>query len=252
MKCEDVDAAYHRKHVQPPFNERNSALVWQQSLQQAEDMLSLWTASPVVEKSRIDFRRLALHILSSAAFGVNLSFLPKVGVDQNSIFTDGEPKEGYTRSWRHTLEYMAGSLVEIIAAKSILPEWAMPDMMSVLRDMRCYIDTLIDGADMKAGVNGNLLSAIASTGKGYMKYEHIMGNVFMLSVAGQETMSNTMQYAFIMLALNPEAQEWFARRLEEQLKDLPENWTYEEAYNRLSAPRCLMVRETVPMMSESS
>lgn len=204
-------------------------------------MLSLWVTSPVVEKSRVDFRRLALHILSSAAFGVNLSFLPKVGIEKNSIFIDGEPKEGYTRSWRHTLEYMAGNLVEIIAAKSMLPEWAMPDMMSVLRDMRCYIDTLIDGADMKAGVNGNLLSAIASTGKGDMKYEHIMGNVFILSVAGQETMSNTMQYAFIMLALNLEAQEWFARRLEEQLKDLPENWTYEEAYNRLSAPRCLMV-----------
>jgi cytochrome P450 len=240
-------------------------------------MLAEWESKPqsspeytssgrIITSSRQDFRRLALHVMSSAAFGVSLSFSTATAAKKDvtigsDVFSDGEPSKGYSRTWRDALEYISMNFITVVATVSMLPRWAAPGTVRVVQDVEKYLNTLVSYE--RANVNerngkGNLLSAIVrkdrnSEEKGdFLTDREIVGNIFIFSVAGHETTASTLQYALVMLALHPEMQEWFLRRLDEQLEGLPldvTQWDYEKLYERLSAPRCLMV--TYPNLSSS-
>ncbi|KAL8999769.1 MAG: hypothetical protein Q9169_001442 [Polycauliona sp. 2 TL-2023] len=70
---------HHRKIVSPPFNEKNNRMVWDESLRQAQSMVSAWMAHPTESSMTIDTvaddcMRLTLAIISCAGFGVNLDW----------------------------------------------------------------------------------------------------------------------------------------------------------------------------------
>jgi len=260
--------------VGPPFNERNSRLVWEQALFQVTSMLRSWGMPPasaghtapaftgpqVIANSRLDFRRLALHVISSAAFGVGLSFSTRSSDDssEDRFFRDGEPPAGYSRSWRGALEYMSVNL-SFVAVSLALPAWAAPGARKSVADVEGYINTLIRRGRQKGrsagdGECGNLLSAMVHSEdkSDPLTDREIMGNAFAFSVAGHETVAATLQFALLMLALHPQAQEWFHRRLDEQLSGLsadPQDWDY-KVYDRLSSGRCLFV--TIPSFPSPS
>ncbi|KAF8247107.1 cytochrome P450 [Wilcoxina mikolae CBS 423.85] len=270
VACDDAEWIHHRKHTKPPFNEHNSALVWQQALVQTTDMLTEWESKPqsspeytssgrIITSSRQDFRRLALHVISSAAFGISLSFSTPTAAKKDAtigndhdVFSDGAPSKGYSRTWRDALEYISMNFITVLATLSVLPRWAAPGTVRVVQDVEKYLNTLVSyerANDNQRNRKGNLLSAIVrkdgnSEEKGdFLTDREIVGNLFIFSVAGHETTASTLQYALVMLALHPEMQEWFLRRLDEQLEGVPldaTQWDYEKVYERLSAPRCLM------------
>jgi cytochrome P450 len=254
--------------VGPPFNERNGRLVWEQALFQVTSMLRSWDMRPapagyaalasagsqVIANSLLDFQRLALHVISSAAFGVRLSFSTEGSDDsgEDRFFRDGEPPAGYSRSWRGALEYMSKNL-SFVAVSLALPAWAASGVRKSIVDIEGYINMLIcrerqKGRSVGDGECGNLLSAMVHSEdkSDPLTDREIMGNVFTFSIAGHETVAATLQFALLMLALHPQAQEWFHRRLDEQLLGLPadpQDWDY-KVYDRLSSCRCLFV--TIP------
>lgn len=217
--------------------------------------------SLLVSSTLRDFRRITLYVISSAAFGVSLSF--STGVDaantggENAFFSDGTPPPGYSRCWRAALEHISLHLPTIIAALS-LPAWASRGARKAIADVEGYVNALIrrerekvkeKGASTAGVGGGNLLSSLVHThteddgGTDTLTDREIIGNTFIFSIAGHETTATTMQYALVMLALHPEEQEWFLNRLDEQLAGLPEDpsqWDY-KVYDRLAVVRCLMV-----------
>lgn len=231
-------------------------------------MLSEWESKPesspeytspgrIISSSRQDFRRLALHVISDAAFGINLSFSTSTAAKKeatvgNDVFSDGEPSEGYSRTWRGALEYISMNFITVIAL-SMLPRWVVPGTARALQDVEGYMNALISyerANDNDRTRKGNLLSAIvrkdgdSEEKSDFLTDREIVGNLFIFSIAGHETTASTLQYALVMLALHPEVQEWFLGRLDEQLERVPIDamqWEYETVYERLSAPRCLMV-----------
>ena len=67
----------HRKIVAPAFSEKSNALVWKESLKQANGMLNFWTNlegnSPgcmKVKDTALDTALMTLHVISGAGFGV--------------------------------------------------------------------------------------------------------------------------------------------------------------------------------------
>ena len=71
--------ARHRRITTPPFNERNSSLVWRESLLQAGEMLKMWVKNgkgPLggVENTPNDTMVLALNVLMAAGFGKRYHF----------------------------------------------------------------------------------------------------------------------------------------------------------------------------------
>ena len=80
----------HRRITVPPFNERNSSLVWDEAGRQARMMLDDWRGgdhadddvdgkqTKVVRATQDDCMTLALHVLIRAGFGLRYDFAPTV------------------------------------------------------------------------------------------------------------------------------------------------------------------------------
>ena len=66
----------HRRLTTPPFNERNSSLVWRESIVQANGMIKSWISKGRhgVVKTTGDTMTLALHVLAAAGFGKSYPF----------------------------------------------------------------------------------------------------------------------------------------------------------------------------------
>ena len=68
---------HHRKITSPPFTEKNNFLVWQESLHQAQSMVTSWVRPDVRASGPLwdiaaQSMRLSLHVISKAGFGVRL------------------------------------------------------------------------------------------------------------------------------------------------------------------------------------
>jgi len=242
----------HRRITAPPFNERNSALVWQESLEQASGMLDGWLktsqAGLVVERTDLELMKLALHVLSGAGFGRKYDFGQSV--------TDVPP--GYTMSYRDSLAYILTDLMVAILSRDLpLPEAITPKGMRKMRvaikDFTRYMENMVQEERTAVQKNGekkaNLLSALVQAletteGRSSLSDDEIYGNLFIWNLAGHDTTANTLTYAISWLATDRKWQEWIAEEVNHVLgsDSKPEDWDYEKAFPRLKRCLALMVR----------
>ena len=77
--------------------------------------------------------------------------------------------------------------------------------------------------------------------------DEIFGNIFIYNLAGHETTANTLAFAIVLLAAEPEWQEWIAEEITQVLGDesTPQSWKYEQSFPRLG--RCLAVMVCSPV-----
>lgn len=151
---------------------------------------------------------------------------------------------------------MSQNIISVVASLQMTPEFlfkygpkSVRTPAEVVRDIKGYMNELIRIARTEdtsspeiTNRSKNLLASIASVGEDEFSNSDIMGNAFIFSIAGHETTASTMQYALVMLALYPDQQQWFLKKLDEQLGDQePSEWSYEDACKKLIAPLFLMV-----------
>ena len=101
----------HRRITVPPFNERNSGMVWDEAGRQARMMLDDWRSGSsdntkngevkgkVVRTTQEDCMTLALHVLIRAGFGLRYDFVPtvtKVRKDERSRRTETRSQEAHS------------------------------------------------------------------------------------------------------------------------------------------------------------
>ena len=108
----------HRRITVPPFNERNSGMVWDEAGRQARMMLDDWRSmggdrgedgngdkgrterrGRVVRTTQEDCMTLALHVLIRAGFGLRYDFVPtvaKVRKDERSRQTETRSQEAHS------------------------------------------------------------------------------------------------------------------------------------------------------------
>ena len=238
--------ARHRRITTPPFNERNSSLVWKESLLQANGMLKSWMEKASlggVANTPNDTMTLALHVLTAAGFGKNYDF--EGGVQGIGV--------GHTMSYRDALKALLGDLFGAMITSSLLmglPSWAMPkkleEMKSALREFRAYMVEMIEeereSTGEKKSEGDNLLSVLIrssqSEGRSVLSDEEIIGNMFIYNLAGHDTTANTLAYAITMLAMDLRIQEWIGEEVLSVFGN-GEEWEYENIFPRLK--RCLAV-----------
>ncbi|KIW08316.1 uncharacterized protein PV09_01235 [Verruconis gallopava] len=240
----------HRRLTTPPFNERNSGLVWKESLKQAEGMAAEWSSKTSVGGDRTleDTKKLALHVLTSAGFGKNYDF---------EIGTTKVP-EGHSLSYRDALAgILKDMLVSIIAANVNAPLWMLPkswrDMKQYQAEFKKYMIEMADEQrasmkdEMGAPQQDNLMAALIranevsrSQGKGRysLSDEEIYGNLFIWNLAGHDTTAGTLAFAFTLLSVRPDVQDWIAEEINAVFGDTTvDKWDYEKSFPRLR--RCL-------------
>lgn len=120
----------HRKITTPPFNERNSALVWLESVRQAGELLEHWTTATTSTSTgwghetkrkgniRTDIATLGLNVLSGAGFGRQQPFHSKLVT----------PSPGYEFSFLEAMHTTSANLFKTVIASSVatLPSWMLP------------------------------------------------------------------------------------------------------------------------------
>ncbi|KAJ9614549.1 hypothetical protein H2200_002686 [Cladophialophora chaetospira] len=257
----------HRKITVPPFNEQNSALVWREAGDQADQLLEVWSKQDYVTSTQYDVHAIALNVLCGAGFGLHSSF-----VDTKSPSVDGSPQShlGYRESLRTLLAHIVQLVLLSLLTKAGVPRWmflgSMRKIALAYEEFKGYMSEMLQRektAYEQGDLNRhNLMSALvraseesreaAGTSKepsdvsaAGLSDDEVYGNLFIYNLAGHDTTAATLHFAITLLAVFPKWQTWIAAEINEVRKgDLSGMWYYEETFPMLE--RCLaLMYETV-------
>jgi cytochrome P450 len=248
----------HRRLTTPPFNEKNSAQVWRESLGQAEDMLATWEEKGQDDGIGMsaDTMKLALHVLSGAGFGKSYGF--KTGMTA--------VPEGHSMSYRDALAaVLKNILLSMIVAKITAPMFLLPKILQNTRiaqaEFKKYMVEMVEEeralvSNGRPDQKENLMSVLvraneASTTDGKerssLSDEEIYGNLFIWNLAGHDTTANTLAYTISLLTVNMPVQEWLSEEINSVFGDRPcDHWDYAEDFPKLKRCLALMVRSQWP------
>ena len=245
----------HRKITTPPFNERNSGLVWKESLRQAEDMMKEWSecGGKGTVSTCNDTMTLALHVLTSAGFGMSYSF--KTG--------PGNLPAGHTLSYRDALAAVLHDIIPMfILPLSFFTLPFLPPRVrrigTAITEFKAYMTEMVDQErrliTKRDPGTGNLMSSLVRASDQANEHaltdDEILGNIFIYNLAGHETTANTLAYTIHLLAVYPTYQDWLHEELVHILGD-QETLNYEKHFPQLK--RCLATMyETLRLYSPIS
>ncbi|EKD16552.1 cytochrome P450 [Drepanopeziza brunnea f. sp. 'multigermtubi' MB_m1] len=269
ITTEGAEWKQHRKITAPGFNEKNNVLVFAESIKQAQGMLLKWSGSggKTLNDVPTDTMRLTLHIISRIGFGVSLLW-PGEKPDEkastrDAVFSSNEPPEGHTMSFEHALETLLERMLWVL----LTPKWILKrlpfDSSSKAYDSyinwKLYMSELFsqkieeareghqsEGLDIMGMLVRSSYSdsktrrlSPGSTEKGevdkpILSDSDILGNAFVMIVAGHETTANSIHFSLMELAINPRAQRLLHKEVQSIFGDEPpEAWDYESNINAL-------------------
>ncbi|KAJ9602782.1 hypothetical protein H2200_012562 [Cladophialophora chaetospira] len=263
----------HRRIVNPAFQEQANKLVWDEGRRQARHMLKSWAEkgnSVTIDDISRDCVVIALHVLSAAGFGQTHDF--QTGVR--------EVPSGHYRSFSDTMSFLLQNSILVLLFESLpLPNWALPrpirnvknasaDFKLYMREAIAYTKGLIHGgsttqtAEMVTTlIKGNEAAKHEQKASGlqpgakptFLSDDEVLGNLYILNIAGFETTANALTYAIPYLATNPEVQDWLHEEVDEAWKQSSSDADveYESTFPKLT--RCLAVLyETLRMWTPVS
>jgi len=250
---EGEDWQRHRRLTAPSFNEKTSSLVWDEASRQARDMVASWSrkGSHGTKDTVGDTATLALHVLTSAGFGVAYSF----GQGVQSL------SPGHAMTYKDSLSSCLQNIITFsIVPKRFLSLQFLPNRLRTLGkaayEFQRYMEEMLaherSSASGRQSGPGNLASALVQASddakqsmvegkhtKLGLTDDEIFGNIFAYNLAGHETTANTVATALVLLAAHPQYQEWLTEEIDSVLGTSRDAWQYEKAFPRLH--RCLAV-----------
>lgn len=252
---EGEDWQRQRRLTAPNFNERTSSLVWKEALRQAHDMAQFW-AEQGAEGTRetvADTATLALHVLTCVGFGLSYSFHHGVR----------DLPDGHSMTYRDALSLCLRNIITFaIFPKKVLSLSFLPKKLRSLgvatQEFQKYMEEMLtherNMAAKREHETGNLMGSLVRASEEAQKSsdrndftrlgltdEEIFGNIFAFNLAGHETTANTMATSLVLLAANPECQNWLTEEIHHVLRNSgsSEDWKYDESFPNLK--RCLAV-----------
>ncbi|KAE8324192.1 cytochrome P450 [Aspergillus sergii] len=270
--------AHLRRHTATPFNERNSALVWEETIRQTNEMVQYWedehsrssSASEfILTDTREDILKFTLNIICSVGYGVKLPFRPVLENSTESVeglFKDAiTPSPGYHFTFRSAMEYLNKHITSMFIANGLLPKGIPQSVLPFFKkdfdafdDIGRYLRALVSTAETKETLSQNLIDGLIRSKQKIDKDQgldaeltddEILGNLFVFTIAGHETTAVSLRFALVLLALNQDAQEYLYEGIREATYDEPHNpveWDYRRLYPKLVSPLCVML-ETLRM-----
>lgn len=269
----------HRKLTAASFNEKNAASTFSESIKQAQGLLSTWFG-PEGEKlgttktiSSLEHDTLvwALNIISYVGFGLRLLWpgqdIPQDVDSSMAKYTSFKPLAGHTLTFSdsiaETLEKIVAIMLIPLPILRFLPikhtRAAYNARANYIQYMREFLQDKVkeaqEGNINKTGMDimGSLVQSKYGTQKSKeyaLTDDEIIGNAFIMFLAGHETSANVLHFALILLATNPAAQ----RRLQQDVERLfgdsdPNTWVYEQSINPMLASHIgACINETLRLM----
>ena len=247
----------HRKATASSFNEKNAALVFREVIRQADGMINTWVdeqgnrSAPLTTVSS-DIVRFAINIISYVGFGIRPMWpgqsVPPGTTANEAKYASLDAAPGYSLCFVDTLEY----LMDRILALLLIPHWLLRSSpwerhrvaATAHKEYAQYLDEMMNEKIQEVKVSGSR----ASEGMDFMGElvrgtygqdrdsskapalgrDDILGNAFIMFVAGYETSANAIIFTLINLATNPEAQRMIQSDIDKLVGDTdPSTWDYE-------------------------
>ncbi|KAK6361118.1 hypothetical protein TWF730_004865 [Orbilia blumenaviensis] len=258
--------ARHRKIVASTLNEKISKIVFDQSINLAEGMIS-----EIFEKSEPSSDCAETNCIFDLIKKLTITVLVNAGMGGNQAWKDPTVKNvkpGFKLTYIEAVKAVIGNLV----AAAILPRWftswyppflpgyeTMKLLSYAVGEFRDHIADLINeekerSTEREGVARNNILSMLlssskqeeaAATGSGdqtktSLSDEEIMGNIFIFTSAGFDSTANTLAYALVYLVQNPQYQDWVFEEIKSLIpSDSEEPLEYTTIFPK--ALRCLSV-----------
>jgi cytochrome P450 len=260
VSTEGAEWRHHRKSTSPPFTEKNNHVVWAETLDQTQAMLKSWVGqdgkgNKTVDRIMDDTMRLSLHVISRAGFGRKLEWpSDTTSAMQHADYTDpskikneaDDIDPGHKMSYTYSLH----CLLDNILFQFLMPRWllqrlpfartrlaneAYEEWGQYMREMVSRKKTELASTNAYEQVDiigqlvrGQTASKDAKNSPPPLTDSEILGNAFVLILAGHETAANSIHFAILYLALHTRSQ----RRLQADLDNVfggrpPSEWDYE-------------------------
>jgi cytochrome P450 len=136
LTTEGAEWRMHRRITAASFNERNAALVFAESIDQTQGLITQWLGADgkgdkTIKTIEHDTMSLMLHIIGYVGFGLRLLWpgqtLPADADPKLAKYSTLEPPEGYSLNFEdalaHTLEHI---LILLLVPKWLLSKYSTP------------------------------------------------------------------------------------------------------------------------------
>ncbi|KAI3395406.1 hypothetical protein diail_1335 [Diaporthe ilicicola] len=248
----------HRRAVAAPFNESIMKFVWDESLRHANAMTTYWESRSKagIPGMQEDLQTFTLNVLASAAFRESYDF--RGSAQSRKADSNIESyRDALFIVHKHAIylmlipfrvltgPMMPKDLAKIGRAAVYLKDY----MMNMVRNERAALDRGEPGSgglitqlvrDQKATQATDSVAA-AKSGRGALSTDEILGNLFVINFAGYDTTAITLSFAMMLLAANPDVQEWLSQEIIAVTQDRPvEDWTY-ELFPKLNRCRAVLL-----------
>ncbi|KAH7408317.1 cytochrome P450 [Phaeosphaeria sp. MPI-PUGE-AT-0046c] len=246
----------HRKVLATPFNEGAMSFVWDESLRQTRYLTNDWAKREGdkvgFSSVSVDTRTLSLNVMAACGFRRSFDFKSS---------SEEEGTKG-TYSYRDSLQIVLDNviLIMLIPRRHLNYSW-LPRNLRVLgkaaADFKVHMTRMLEEETsmMKRGEkgSGSLMTSFvraldthqkdnieATTTKG-LSVDEIFGNIFVINFAGHDTTANTLAFTMILLAANPDVQDWVREDILRVTEGLDvADWHYEKLFPQLTRCRAIL------------
>jgi cytochrome P450 len=219
-----------------------------------------------------DTERLTLHIISHVGFGVRLLWPgEKSSGKDEGTYSGNVPPKGHSMSFGNALSTLIENMFWVLLVPDWLlskskilksaprlllisvgwiPIHSAHEAYESFINWRQYMHELFDQKvkETREGrkaegmdILGSFVmssygdSSLAEKGdRRVLSDSDILGNAFVMIVAGHETTANTIHFSLIELAINPQSQRLVQKEVQTIFRDEPpENWDYDSSINSL-------------------
>lgn len=280
VTTEGTEWKTHRKAVSASFNERNTAQIFTESIKQTQGMIARWmggdterNSSGTITTTEHDTMTVALNIIANVGFGLRFGWAGQKMPDDlsalNRKYASFEPPPGHSMTFVDSL----ATVLERIMLLLVLPRWllqilpfkatkaALEAHTNYNQYMEEFLQDKIEAArsgdasvDDGMDIMGQLVRAkYGRKDKDAVQLadSDILGDAFIMIVAGHETTANTLHFTLLELAANPAAQCALQADIDRILgRDSdPLTWNYDQEINALLASNvAACMNETLRMM----
>lgn len=262
VSTEGSDWRMHRKLTAPSFGEKNNELVFKESLHHARSLLGLWTGpngqgNETIQDPAVATMSFALFVISSAGFDVRVKWPHEEKTRASSVESDesksmlvgSEKSAGHKMTYREAISELLHNIMwtQIIPPRYLplspikvhrkvgaaVTEWGqyMDELYEMKKQQVASGDTNNAGMDLfDALIRGSGITE----GRTNVQKSDLLGNAFVLMLAGHETTANTLHFSLIFLAMHRDSQKRLQQDIDKVFQGEPiEQWAYEKHFPKL-------------------
>lgn len=270
----------HRKTTSPIFNEKNAAHTFAEAIFQTHGMMSMYFgddgshsgSTKTITSLEKDTMTWALNVIGYVGFGLRLFWpgqkLPEDLDPRLAKYGRMDPPPGYTMTFGQSLATLLERIITLLVIPwpvlRRLPFEFAKQAWSAKENYLKYMYELLEAKadDARKGVRetegmdimGQLVRTSYATNStkqsAKLDDSEIIGNAFIMTVAGHETTANTLHFTLAELAINPAAQRALQKDVDLIFKGSdPSTWDYEFAVNTMMASHIgACINETLRLM----